>query len=125
MTAYLPQSAAPSAKAGRGWPQVLRFGPPLVSLTALIWAGQALAQTTVTTDTTAPLVTSTAGDVTVATGGSIKPAAGVAVTINSNNSLSNNGVIQFQNKDNTTDVLALGGHTGNITNSNTLQNDDT
>jgi hypothetical protein len=45
----------------RRWNGVLKFGPSLVSLTALIWAGQALAQsTTVSGDTTAPLVTSTA-----------------------------------------------------------------
>ncbi len=125
MTGHMSRSFQTASRPGRRWTGILRFGAPLVSLTALIWAGQAMAQTTVSTDTTAPLVTSTAGNVTVAAGASIKPASGVAVTIDSNNSLTNNGVIQFQNKDNVTAVLLLGGHTGNVTNSNTLQADET
>lgn len=127
MTGYFSPSARGGRVDGRRWTQLLRFGPPLVSLTALIWAGQAMAQTTtnITTDTTAPLATSKAGDITVATGGSIKPPSGVAVTIDSNNSLTNAGIIQFRDKSDTTAVLLLGGHTGAVTNTNTIQNDDT
>ncbi len=127
MTGYFSPSARGGRVSGRRWTQLLRFGPPLVSLTALIWAGQAMAQTktSISTDTTAPLATSTAGDITVVTGGSIKPASGVAVTIDSNNSLTNAGVIQFQDKSDTTAVLLLGGHTGSVTNTNSIQNDDT
>jgi len=38
----------------RRWTRILRFGPPLVSVTALVWASQAFAQTTISNDTTAP-----------------------------------------------------------------------
>ncbi|MFL5297500.1 MAG: autotransporter domain-containing protein [Phenylobacterium sp.] len=105
---------------------MLRFGPPLVSLTALLWAGQALAQTTtVSTDTTTPLITSKAGDVTVQTGASIKPTtAGAAITVDSNNNVSNAGTIAFHNLDSSTGILVLGGHTSNITNTGTITVDE-
>jgi len=124
MTGYFSPRARDGRLDGRRRTQLLCVG---ASLTAMIWAGQAVAQTTtsITTDTTAPLVTSKAGDITVATGGSIKPPSGVAVTIDSNNSLTNSGIIQFQGKDDTTNVLILGGHTGGVTNNNTIQNDET
>ncbi|WP_372781124.1 autotransporter domain-containing protein [Phenylobacterium sp.] len=125
MTGYFSPNAAKSADQRRRWARILRFGPPLVSVTALIWAGQSLAQTTISTDTTAPVATATTGDLTIATGGTIKPASGVAVTINSNNAVINGGLIQFQDKDNTTGVLILGGHTGSLINNNTIQVDDT
>ena len=127
MTGYFSPDAAQKAaqQAGRAALRALRFGPSMVSLSALIWAAPALAQTTITTSTTAPLVTSAAGDVTINAGGAIKPASGVAVTIDSNNALNNTGVIQFQNIDNVTGVLIKGGHTGNVANNGTIQVDDT
>ena len=133
MTGYFSPNAAkfaPGARRGvrpslQKWARILRFGPPMVSLTALIWAGQALAQTTINGETSAPLATSKSGDITISTGGTVKPASGVAVTIDSNNVVSNSGVIQFQNIDNATGVLIQGGHTGSLTNGNTIQVDDT
>ncbi|HEX5263683.1 MAG TPA: autotransporter domain-containing protein, partial [Phenylobacterium sp.] len=124
MTGYFSPNAARTAGRGRRWAGILRFGPPLVSLTALIWAGQALAQTTISSETTAPLSTSTSGDITIGTGGTIKPASGVAVTVDSNNAVSNSGVIQFQNLDNTKDIVILGGHTGSLVNNATIQNSE-
>ena len=102
----------------------LRFGPPLVSLTALLWAGQALAQTTISTDTTTPLQTSKTGDLTVNSGASIKPASGTAVTVDSSNAVNNNGIISFHNVDNATGVLVLGGNTTAITNSGSIVLDE-
>lgn len=127
MSAYFSPDAARKAaeQAGRVAVRALRFGPSMVSLSALIWAAPALAQTTITTATTAPLATSAAGDVTINAGASIKPASGVAVTIDSNNSLTNSGVIQFQNIDNVTGVLIKGGHTGTVANNGSIQVDDT
>jgi hypothetical protein len=103
---------------------LLRFGPPLVSLTALLWAGHALAQTTVSSDTSNNLKTSSSGDITVNAGVNVKPASGVAVTIDSNNNVTNNGLIQFHNVDNTTGVQALGGVTTTITNSGSIVVDE-
>lgn len=125
MTGYFSPSAARISGQRRRWARILRFGPPLASVTALVWAGQAFAQTTISSDTTAPLLTSKTGDLTIASGGTVKPASGVAVTIDSNNAVTNSGVIQFQNVNNTTGVLILGGHTGSLTNNNTIEVDDT
>jgi len=125
MTGYFSPNAAGSASDARRWARILRFGPPLVSLTALAWAGQALAQTTIGTQTTAPVATSTTGDLTINSSGTIKPPSGVAVTINSNNTVNNAGVIQFQDKDNVTGVQILGGHTGSLINNGTIEVDDT
>jgi Autotransporter beta-domain len=125
MTGYFSPSAARVSGQRRRWAALLRFGPSLASVTALAWAGQAFAQTTISNDTTAPLLTSKTGDLTIASGGTVKPASGVAVTIDSNNAVTNSGVIQFQNVDNVTGVLILGGHTGSLTNNNTILVEDT
>src|SRR5204862_503612 len=109
-------SSRARGRASRRWEPILRFGPPLVSLTALVWAGQALGQTTVSTETTTRLVTSRAGDVTVSSGGTIKPASGVAVTVDSNNNVTNSGIISFHNVDDSTSILVQGGHTSTISN---------
>ena len=61
MTGYFPpqaaQSVSKSLARGRGLGRALRFGPSMVSLSALIWAAPALAQTaatTVSSSTTTP-----------------------------------------------------------------------
>ena len=111
MTGYFSPDArqdAPRAALSRR-PQrsaVLRFGPTMVSLSALIWAAPALAQTTVTSNTSTPLLTSKTGDLTINSGVSVTPPSGAAVTIDSNNSITNSGLIQFQNLDNVTGILA-------------------
>lgn len=117
-------SASRTSARGRGLAWTLRFGAPMVSLSALIWAAPALAQTTINNGVTAPQLTSKTGDLTIGTGGSVKPASGTAVTIDSNNALTNSGVIQFSNVDNVTGVLATGGHTSTISNLATIQVDD-
>ena len=142
MTGYFSPDAAPNRSGDASLPCVsgrrslaglLKFGPALVSASALIWAAPALAQTTPTTTvssaTTTPLATSKAGDITVTTGGSIKPTSPStpAVTLDSSNSLINNGALVFQNQSNATAVLATvpaGGQTGSIDNTGTIENDD-
>jgi autotransporter-like protein len=133
MTGYFSPDGAPKsvrsalgASARRGvLARVLRYGAPMVSVSALIWAAPALAQTTVTSSTSTPLVTSKTGDLTINSGVSVTPPSGVAVTIDSSNILDNIGVIKFQNLSGVTGVLANGGLTSNITNNGTIQVDDT
>lgn len=134
MTGYFSPDAAqkpadPSVR-GRALARVVRFGPTMVSLSALIWAAPALAQTTPSTTTVSnnsgtPLATSTSGDITVNAGASIKPPSGAAITLNSNNEVGNNGLLEFQNLNNVTGILALGGNTGSIDNAGTIEVDDT
>jgi hypothetical protein len=107
-----------------------RAAPALVGLTALAVGTSAGAATTISTATTTPVATSTvnsgaADDITVTSDGSIKPTSGVAVTLDSNNAVSNAGTIYYRDVDNVTDVLLKGGVTGSFTNSGTLEADET
>jgi hypothetical protein len=136
MTGYFSPNAAQDALAEASgararravFARLLRFGPTMVSLSALIWAAPALAQTsstTVSSSSVTPLVTSKAGDVIISTGVTLHPPSGAAVTIDSNNTVTNNGIIQFQNLNNVVGILANGGFAGAINNNNSIQVDDT
>src|SRR5512139_1070395 len=76
------------------------------ALLPLALASAARAETKIATATTAPVKTSTAAsgapdDLTIDTGGSVKPtAAGAAVTLDSNNAVKNAGTIGFNNVSN-------------------------
>ena len=75
-------------------------------------AAPALAQTTVATSTTAPLSTSSSGDVTITSAGTITlGGSSAAVTVDSNNSVNNAGVITSDNINNVTGIALVGGHT--------------
>ena len=68
------------------------------ALAPLSFAAAAHAQTTISTATTAPLTTSSSGDVTITSAGSITPATSTtagttAITVNSANSVDNEGAI--------------------------------
>lgn len=81
----------------------------------------AAAQTSVSTGTTARLRTSTTGDVSITSDGSITPGvAGAAVTIDSDNSVTNAGTITFTDIDDATGIAAQTGTAGSITNSGTI-----
>lgn len=92
--------------------------------------GVASATTTVSNARTTPIATATANtgapdNVDVAAGGSItlnspSPATSPAVTLNSNNTVSNEGTISFKDVDNAVGILAVGGNTGAVTNSGTI-----
>jgi outer membrane autotransporter protein len=94
------------------------------ALLPLVWAAAAQAETKITTAVTAPVRTSAAtaagaaDDLTIDTAGSVKPtAAGAAVTLDSNNKVSNLGAIAFTGVNDATGVLVLGGRTGRVSNS--------
>lgn len=78
-------------------------------------AGFAAAQTTVTSDQTTPLVTSTDGDITINTGATITVTSGTAVTVDSNNDVDQAGNITIDNADNSTGVDLQGGNAGDYT----------
>ena len=84
-------------------------------------AAPALAQTTVSAASSTPLATSAAGDVTLVSGGTLTlTGAGAAVTVDSNNSVTNSGTITANNVSNATGLLLQGGHTGTITNGGSI-----
>lgn len=89
-------------------------------------AGEAqAADLTITTSTTTPVVTSNAnggpGDVSVTSSGSVTVATSQsAITIDSNNDVSNAGTLSSNDANNTTAIHATGGNTGNITNTGTI-----
>lgn len=95
-----------------------------VALAPLLAAGMSHAQSTptqITTATTTPVRTSTINngqpnDLDIVAGGSVSPtASGVAVTLDSNNSVSNEGAISFSNVDNATGLQIDAGFTGSVT----------
>jgi len=90
---------------------------------APLWfaAGQAAAQTTVSGTTSTPVATATSGDITIDSGATINlTSPGAAVTINSNNTVSNTGTIQSSDINNATGILATGGFTGSVDNTGTI-----
>jgi len=96
-----------------------------ITTLAILLAAEAHADTTVSTATTAPLKTSTAGNISITADGSITPtAAGAAVTIDSNNTVSNAGKITFTGVDNSIAIDAAAGVTSTITSSGTISNDE-
>jgi len=105
-------------------------GSSLAGLMLLAAAAPASAETDVTGARTTPIATATAAsgapdNVVVDSGASVEPGSGVAVTLNSNNTVTNSGTIQIQNQDNTTGILVLGGNTGSVTNIGTITINET
>ena len=94
---------------------------PLVML-----ANSAVAQLSITTATTTPVATATAvsgapGNIDITSTGSIGVTSpGVAVTLNSSNTVSNEGQIGFTDINNATGILVQGGNTGSVTNTGTI-----
>lgn len=95
-----------------------------------LMAGAAQAETAISTATTAPVATATAAsggrdDIRVTSAGSIKPtASGAAITLNSDNSVTNEGTISFQNVNDATAILVRGGTTGQVKNAGTIVVDE-
>ena len=91
---------------------------------ATLLSTTAQAETTITTAITTPVRTSTvksgaADDVKITSTGSVKPASGTAVTIDSNHKVVNEGTIEFSNVDGATGIFANAGVSGGITNAAT------
>jgi hypothetical protein len=99
---------------------------PLMALALAGAPSVALAQTTISTATTAPVATATANagapsDIVVSAAGSITPTVpGPIVTLNSNNSVTIAGPLSTKNLSDVTGLLAIGGNTGNIEISNAI-----
>jgi hypothetical protein len=102
-----------------------RIGSSLVSVSALVWATHAFADTTLSGGSSTPVKTSTANNgqpdnLVIDSSGTLGPTSGVAVTLDSNNTVSNAGSIAIPNSSNSTGILALGGNTGSVTNSGAI-----
>ncbi|MDB5457232.1 MAG: Autotransporter beta-domain protein [Caulobacter sp.] len=93
----------------------------------LAMAFGALAETQVTTARTTPIATATANngaadDVTVTSAGSISlTTAGALVTLNSNNKVASAGALSTTGVSDSVGVLVLGGFTGSVTNTGSIQ----
>ncbi|MFN3820250.1 autotransporter domain-containing protein [Blastomonas sp.] len=90
----------------------------------------ALAETNVTTARTTPIATGTANNgaadsIKITSTGSIKPASGVAVTVNSNHAVTNEGTIQITDASNSAGIVVNDGTNATITNRGTITIDET
>lgn len=103
----------------------------LTPVIAFAFAAPASAQVVISTATTTPVRTSTIGtggtsnDIRISSTGSIKPtASGNAVTIDSNENVTNEGTIQFTGVNDATGIYAAPGVTSTIINSGTITLDE-
>src|SRR3989344_846629 len=85
----------------------------------------ALAEPTVPTARPPPIAPGSANNggadsIKITSAGSIKPTSGVAVTINSNHAVINEGTIRLTDANNAAGIIANAGGTANITNSGTI-----
>jgi hypothetical protein len=83
-------------------------------------AMQARAQTTISDARTAPVQTSTTGNLTIDTGGSIKVTEGPLVTIDSNNTVTNNGLIESKDSASTATGILVTSGSGSIVTAGTI-----
>ncbi|MDM7956087.1 autotransporter domain-containing protein [Blastomonas sp.] len=101
----------------------------LTPISLMLPHAAALAQTSVTTARTTPIATSSANNgaadsIRITSTGSVKPASGVAVTIDSNHNVTNEGTIQTTDASNSAGILAVAGTSGTITNSGVIVLDE-
>ncbi len=95
-------------------------------LALLVDHAAAFAATTISSGQSTPVQTSTTGDLTIAAGGSITPTTATpAVTLNSSNSITNNGAISSSNVNGSVGVLLQGGNTGSLTNTGSITINET
>lgn len=96
-----------------------------------LFASSATAATvTIGATQTTPVTTSTASagtpaDISITSAGAVNPTSGNAVTIDSNNSVTNAGGISMKDASNANGILANAGVTGSITNSGTITINET
>lgn len=95
-----------------------------VGALAIMIAAPAAAETVISTATTTPLLTGTSGDIRITSSGSLKPTGGVAVTVDSNNSVKNEGAIAIKGASGAVGVLANANLAGDINNSGTITIDE-
>lgn len=102
----------------------------LTPISLLLPQAAALAETSVTTARTSPIATASANNgaadsIKITSTGSIKPTAGVAVTVNSNHNVTNEGIIQTTDVSNSAGIVAQAGVVSTITNKGTITIDET
>jgi hypothetical protein len=117
-------STAPIARTMKHAARLLATAAPAAMITGILaCASPALADTTVSTATTVPLLTSAAGVVTVAKDGSIKLDTGTAVTVDSSSNVTvqEGGTLDMGAGNGATGILAQAGRTSNISNAGTIQ----
>ena len=73
----------------------MRFLLATTALGAIAIAAPASAETVISTAVTTPQTTSASGDIRISSTGSVKPTSGVAVTVNTNNFVKNEGTVQI------------------------------
>jgi outer membrane autotransporter protein len=97
-----------------------------VALGPLMVASGAYAETVISNTRTTPIATSTAtgsgaDNVRIAAGGQVKVTSGAAVTLDSNNTVVNQGEVRIEPAaDGSTGILVVGGHTGSVTNAGNI-----
>src|SRR3954451_6667317 len=85
----------------------------------------AAAETVISTAVTTPVATGTANDdLRISSTGSVKPTGGAAVTINSNDSVKNEGAIAIKGANGATGILANTNLAGDITNTGSITIDE-
>lgn len=92
----------------------------LAPLAMVLGSATARADTTVSSNSSTPLVTASAGSVTIATGATLTVPSGTAVTVNSNNNVTVNGNITTGGADNQTGITQNSGTTSTISNAGTI-----
>lgn len=98
-----------------------------LALTSL--AMPAMAETVISTKVATPVRTATAANgapdsVKIAAAGSVAPASGTAVTIDSNHAVLNEGAIEMRDANNATGILGTAGVNANITNNGKITIDE-
>jgi hypothetical protein len=97
----------------------------LTPLSFVLLPAHAGAETVISNAVTTGVLTSTGNDdIRISSTGSVKPASGAAVTIDSNDSVKNEGAIQITGANDATGIVANPGLTGNITNTGTITIDE-
>lgn len=96
----------------------------LSAIAATLAATPANAETVISTAVTTNQSTSASGDIKISSTGSVKPASGIGVLINTNNYVRNEGTIQLTGANNSAGIQANAGITGEITNSKTITLDE-
>ena len=94
------------------------------AIAAATMAFPAQAETVISTAVTTPQTTSASGDIRISSTGSVKPASGVAVTMNTSNFVKNEGTIQVTGSNNSAGIVANAGLTGEILNTGTINIDE-
>lgn len=101
----------------------------LTPILAAAMPASGFAQTVIDEETTTPVRTSTANggtadDILIDEEGSIVPEGGVAVTVDSDNDVTNEGEIGISDADDATGILVEAGRSGTITNDGTITLDE-